>query len=331
MRRRFLVTGGAGYVGSHAVLALLARGDDVVVFDNLRTGHRAAVDPAARLVVGDLADAAAIEAVLAEGPWDAVLHFAALSLVGESMRAPCFYLATNIGNGLRLIDACVRHGVRRFVLSSTANVYGDPIPVPITEAAHVDPYSPYGESKYVLERALHWVERAHGLRSACLRYFNAAGADPQGRIGEAHDPETHLIPLVVEWALGLRPSFSIYGTDYATPDGTCIRDYIHVTDLADAHLQVLDLLEHESHIFNLGYGRGYSVREILASVERLVGRRLEPDLAPRRPGDPPVLVASAERLRRLTGWTPRFTGIDAVVGTAFAWHQSHPRGFTPAA
>ncbi len=327
MSERFLVTGGAGYVGSHVVQSLLARGDDVVVLDNLSTGHRAAVHPDARLIVGDLADAELLGQVLSDGPWHAVLHFAALSLVGESMRAPCHYMSSNIGNGLRLIDACVRHKVRRFVLSSTANVYGDPIPVPITEAARLDPYSPYGESKLVIERALHWADQIHGLRSACLRYFNAAGADPAGRIGEHHDPETHLLPLVIEWALGYRSSFSIYGTDYPTPDGTCIRDYIHVCDLADAHLCALGLLDTSSHTFNLGNGAGHSVREILAAVERQVGRRLEPGLASRRPGDPPVLIASSERISRLTGWQPRFGHIDDIVRTALAWHASHPTGY----
>jgi UDP-glucose 4-epimerase len=327
MAGRFLVTGGAGYVGSHVVRALLNRGDDVVVLDNLSTGHRGAVHAPAKLIVGDLASEALLNDVLADGPWDAVLHFAALSLVGESMRNPCYYLSTNIGNGLRLIDACTRHGVKRFVLSSTANVYGDPIPVPITESAHIDPYSPYGESKRVIERALLWADRLHGMRNACLRYFNAAGADAAGDIGEQHDPETHLIPLVIEWALGRRPSFSIYGTDYPTPDGTCIRDYIHVTDLADAHLRALTALESDSQIFNLGYGRGYTVRDIVASVSRLVGRKLEPSVAPRRAGDPPVLVASSERLMRMTGWTPRFAQIDDIIKTAFVWHESHPLGY----
>jgi UDP-glucose 4-epimerase len=327
MPGRFLVTGGAGYVGSHVVRALVKRGDAVVVLDNLSTGHRGAVHPGARLVEGDLASEILLDHVLSDGPWDAVLHFAALSLVGESMKNPCHYLSTNIGNGLRLIDACTRNGVQRFVLSSTANVYGDPIPVPITEDAPIDPYSPYGESKRVIERALLWADRLHGMRSACLRYFNAAGADPSAEIGEQHEPETHLIPLVIEWALGRRPSFSIYGTDYPTADGTCIRDYIHVNDLADAHLQALDVLAGGSRIFNLGNGRGCSVRDILASVERLIGRSLTPNEAPRRAGDPPVLVASSARIMHETGWRPRFTGIDDIIRTAYAWHESHPQGY----
>jgi UDP-glucose 4-epimerase len=327
MAGRFLVTGGAGYVGSHVVRALLRRGDKVVVLDNLSTGHRGAVHTPAELIVGDLASETLLDEVLSNGPWDAVLHFAALSLVGESMRNPCYYLSTNIGNGLRLIDACVRHNVKRFVLSSTANVYGDPLPVPITESATIDPYSPYGESKRVIERALLWADRLHGMRSACLRYFNAAGADPTGDIGEQHDPETHLIPLVIEWALGRRPSFSIYGTDYPTEDGTCIRDYIHVNDLADAHLCALAFLDTQSEVFNLGNGRGYTVREIVASVSRLVGRSLEPSVAPRRAGDPPVLVASSERIMRMTGWKPQFPEIDDIIKTAFAWHETHPQGY----
>ncbi len=216
MPRRFLVTGGAGYVGSHLVAALLARGVAVVVLDNLRTGHRAAVLPGARLEVADLADRAAVDAVLEDGPWDAVFHFASLSLVGESMRLPFRYLTENGMNGIRLIEACVRHGVGRFVLSSTANLFGTPEEMPIPETARIDPGSPYGESKWMIERALLWAERVHGLRSACLRYFNAAGADPDGRLGEDHDPETHLIPLVIDAALGRAPDVTVFGTDYPT-------------------------------------------------------------------------------------------------------------------
>ncbi len=327
MPQRFLVTGGAGYVGSHVVAALVDRGDAVVVLDNLRQGHRAAVPDGARLVVADLADAQAVDAVLAEGPWDGVLHFAALSLVGESMREPFRYLRDNVMAGLVLIDACVRHRVRRFVLSSTANLFGTPTGALLAETAPIDPGSPYGESKWMLERVLLWAERVHGLRSACLRYFNAAGCDPAGRLGEDHDPETHLIPLVIDAALDRRPPLAVFGTDYATPDGTCIRDYVHVTDLAAAHLLALEQLESRSVVYNLGNGAGHSVLAVIASVERVSGLSVPWTAAPRRPGDPPVLVASSDLIRRETGWQPRYAELDTIVQTAFAWRKAHPKGF----
>jgi UDP-glucose 4-epimerase len=327
MKRRFLVTGGAGYVGSHLVLALVDRGDEVVVLDNLRLGHRAAVPPEARLAVADLADDAAVDAVLADGPWDAVFHFASLSLVGESMQEPYRYLLENAGNGIRLIEACVRHGVRRFVLSSTANLFGDPEVIPIPENARVDPSSPYGESKLMIERALLWADRIHGLRSARLRYFNAAGADPQGRAGEDHTPETHLIPLIIDAALGRRPEIVVFGTDYPTPDGTCIRDYIHVTDLADAHLRALDRLDQGSVTYNLGYGQGSSVLEMIRCVEQVSGRSVPVRLAGRRAGDPAILIAASDRIRRETGWTPRYNRLEDMVRTALAWREAHPNGY----
>lgn len=324
---RYLVTGGAGFVGSHVVAALLDDGHQVVVFDNLRQGHRAAVQPGARLVVGDLADRDQLDAVLGGGPWDAVLHFAALSLVGESMAEPYRYLLENGVNGIQLIDACVRHGVRRFVLSSTANLFGMPETVPIPEHACIDPGSPYGESKRMIERALFWADRIHGLRSACLRYFNAAGADPAGRLGEDHRPETHLIPLAIDAALGRCPPLSIFGQDYPTPDGTCIRDYIHVTDLADAHIRVLPVLDHRSVTFNVGTGRGHSVREIIDSVQRVAGIPVPTRQAARRAGDPPILVAASNELQAATGWAPRFQQLDEIVRTALAWRQAHPHGY----
>jgi UDP-glucose 4-epimerase len=327
---RYLVTGGAGFVGSHVVAALLDRGDEVVVLDSLATGHRAAVLPGARLVVGDLADAALVESLLAEQPWDAVLHFAALSLVGESMRDPYRYIAVNVGTGVGLIAACVRHGVRRFVFSSTAALFGAAGAAPIDEDAPCDPGSPYGESKAMLERALLWAERVHGLHSACLRYFNAAGADPAGRLGEDHTPETHLIPLVIDAALGRRPEVTVFGDDYATPDGTCIRDYVHVTDLADAHLRVLPLLGTGSRRYNLGNGRGSSVLEVIRSVERVSGRPVPHRIGPRRPGDPPVLVAASGRMVRETGWQPRYAALDEIVRTALAWRVAHPDGYRAA-
>ena len=327
MARRILVTGGAGFIGSHLVAALVARGDECVVFDNLSTGHRAAVPPGLRLIEADLADRGAVDAALADGRWDAVFHFAALSLVGESMRDPLGYLVANTGNGLRLIEACIRHGVPHFVLSSTAALFGTAGAAPIDEAAAIDPGSPYGESKWMLERALLWAGRVHGLRHAVLRYFNAAGADPDGRLGEDHRPETHLIPLAIDAALGRRPPLSVFGGDYATPDGTCIRDYVHVTDLADAHLLALDRLRQGSVTYHLGSAAGHSVLDVLRAVERVGGRTVPHRLAPRRPGDPAVLVAASGRISQETGWVPRFAALDEIVATAWRWRLAHPHGY----
>ncbi len=327
MSGRYLVTGGAGFVGSHTVAALLDRGDDVVVLDNLSTGHAGAVLPGARLVTGDLADGAFVDSVVADGKWDAVLHFAALSLVGDSMREPFRYLSVNAGTGIGLIEACVRHGVRRFVLSSTAALFGSSRSTPIDDDTPFDPDSPYGESKAMLERALMWADRVHGLRSACLRYFNAAGSDAAGRLGEDHAPETHLIPLVIDAALGRRREIAVFGQDYPTPDGTCVRDYVHVADLADAHLRVLPLLDTASVRFNLGNGHGHSVLEVIRSVERVSGRSVPMRIADRRPGDPAVLVAASGRITRETGWAPRFAKLDDIVRTALAWREAHPQGY----
>jgi len=327
MNKRFLVTGGAGYVGSHLVAELLGRGASCVVLDDFCTGHRAAVLPGARLVEGSLADAALLDAVLADGPWEAVFHFAARSLVGESMRDPMFYFMENVGNGARLIDACVRHGVRRFVLSSTAALFGRPGTEALDEAAPIEPGSAYGESKHMIERMLLWADRVHGLHSACLRYFNAAGADAEGRLGEDHQPETHLIPLVIDAALGRREGLDVFGDDFATPDGTAIRDYVHVADLADAHLRVLDGLEQGSVAFNLGTGHGHSVLEVVRAVERVSGRGVPFRMVGRRAGDPPVLVASSARITAATGWRPRFTALDDIVATALRWREAHPAGY----
>jgi len=324
---RYLVTGGAGYVGSHLVLALLDAGHQVVVYDNLRQGHRAAVPPEAALVEADVGNERRLELVLADGPWDAVFHFASLSLVGESMQKPFLYLLENAALGTRLIEACVHHGVGKFILSSTANLFGNPQRIPIDETEPVDPGSPYGESKLMIERALHWAGRIHDLRFACLRYFNAAGADPAGRAGEDHDPETHLIPLVIDAALGRRAEIAVFGNDYPTPDGTCIRDYIHVTDLADAHVRALARLDETSVTYNLGNGAGHSVLEVIRAVERVSGRRVPVRMAGRRAGDPAVLVAASDKLRRETGWEPRYAALDEIVRTAWAWRKRHPGGY----
>ena len=327
MARRFLVTGGAGYVGSHLVAALVERGETVVVLDNLRTGHRRAVPPDVQLVVADLADADTVDALLADGPWHAVFHFASLTQVGESMRLPFRYLIDNGANGMRLIEACVRHGVSRFVLSSTAALFGVPSSEPIPEDAPIDPQSPYGDGKWFLERTLHWASVVHGLRYATLRYFNAAGADPTGRYGEDHRPESHLVPLVIDAALGRRAELEVYGDDYATPDGTCLRDYVHVTDLAAAHLLALEHLERDSITVNLGNGVGHSVLQVIETVRRVSGRPVPYRMSPRRPGDTAVLVASSERAKRELGWQPRYADLDEIVRTALLWREAHPNGY----
>jgi UDP-glucose 4-epimerase len=324
---RFLVTGGAGYVGSHLVRALVARGDDVVVLDNLRQGHRAAVPPQAEFIQAELADRAAVTAAFQRGPFEAVFHFAALSLVGESMREPLRYCVENCANSLNLAEAAVKAGVRKFVFSSTAALFGAPKQVPIPEDAELAPASAYGTSKLMVEQGLHWADQVHGLRSACLRYFNAAGADPSAEIGEDHAPETHLLPLAIGAALGTRPPLTVFGDDYPTPDGTCIRDYVHVNDLASAHLAVLPLLGERSLRYNLGNGAGYSVKQVIESVERISGRPVPHSYGARRPGDPAVLVASSAALKRDTGWAPQFPALDDIVRTAWAWHQAHPHGY----
>jgi UDP-glucose 4-epimerase len=322
-----LVTGGAGYVGSHAVKLLLARGHDVWVYDNLSTGHRAAV-PADRLVVGDLAERDRLDQVLVERRVEAVLHFAAFALVGESVRFPEKYYQNNVVNTLHLLDAVRRHGIGRFVFSSTCATYGVPHTVPITEDEPQRPVNPYGNTKLAIDRALADFAAAHNWGVAFLRYFNAAGASPDGSIGEDHDPESHLIPIVLQAVLGKRPAVEVFGTDYPTPDGTCIRDYIHVDDLATAHLLALEKLGPGKVLYcNLGTGRGNSVREVIRAAEEVTGRKVPVKEGPRRPGDPPALVAAAEKARRELGWEPRFTDLSRIVETAWNWHRKHPDGF----
>jgi UDP-glucose 4-epimerase len=327
MARRFLVTGGAGFVGSHMVAALREGGDDVVVIDNLNTGHRAAVPSDVPLIEADLGDVEALDRVLGDGPWTAVFHFAAVTQVGESMRMPMRYLQVNAANGMKLIDGCVRHGIGRLVFSSTAALFNSTDDRPIPEDAPIDPQSPYGDSKWMTERSLHWAFVAHGLRSARLRYFNAAGADPAGRLGEDHRPESHLIPLVIDALLERRPPLEVYGGDYPTADGTCVRDYVHVTDLARAHLLALSRLDAQPGVtWNLGCGAGHSVLEVIRSAERISGRPVPYRITDRRPGDAAVLVAASDRARA-AGWTPQHEALDDIVRTAFAWREAHPDGY----
>lgn len=325
---RYLVTGGAGFVGSHVVLALLDAGHDVVVLDNLSTGYREAVPAGIPFYKVDLLDYTATSTVVSEGAWDGVLHFAALSLVCDSMRDPFHYLRQNYLTALNLIQAGVEHGVKKIVFSSTAALFGGPERLgPIAETASVHPGSPYGESKFMIERVLHWADEVYDLKSACLRYFNAAGADPQGRAGEDHRPETHLIPLTIDAVLGRRPALKLFGMDYPTRDGSCVRDYIHVTDLADAHIRALGQIDHHSVKYNIGNGQGYSNLEVIQSVERVSGRKVPWEPAPRREGDLSHLVADSTKLRNDTGWMPQFGNIDSIVETALRWRESHPNGY----
>jgi UDP-glucose 4-epimerase len=333
---RILVTGGAGYVGAASVDALVAAGHAVTVVDDLSTGHAAAVAEGVRLVQVSYADQAAIETLLRDDGIEAILHCAARSLVGESIADPARYYRANVVGGVALLEAARAAGVDRVVFSSTAAVYGVPEATPIDEDAPLRPINPYGESKRTFESALDWFGRAYGLRAVSLRYFNVAGATE--RIGEVHDPETHLIPTILAAAEGARP-LTLYGADYPTPDGTGVRDYIHVADLADAHLRALEAtapgdprttpsLERGLLVCNLGSGGGFSVREVLAVAERVVGAEIPHTIGPRRPGDPPVLVASRERAREVLGWEPARSSLDEMIGSAWAWRQAHPNGYS---
>lgn len=330
---KVLVTGGAGYVGGVSVDALLAAGHEVVVLDDLSTGHRGAVASGARLVAGTYADEAAVRALIETEGIEAILHCAARSLVGESMRDPARYYRDNVAGGVALLEAARTAGVRRLVFSSTAAVYGLPDATPIEEDAPLRPVNPYGETKRTFEGALRWYADAYGFRAVVMRYFNVAGAS--ARLGELHVPETHLIPNVLAAAAGGAP-LTLFGSDYPTPDGTPIRDYIHVEDLADAHVAGLaltdpaagdDLVGAAPLIVNLGTSTGFSVREVLRAAERIVGRPIPATTGPRRPGDPPVLVASNARAASALGWSPRRSTLDAMIGSAWAWRRSHPEGY----
>lgn len=322
---RLLVTGGAGYIGSVVVKQLADEGHEVVVIDRLSMGHAACVDPRAELVVADLADRAALDAVMARHRPEGILHFASQTLVGESMEKPFLHLGENVRDGLNLLESAAEHGVKRFILSSTANLFGLPDRLPIDEQNEIRPGSPYGESKRILERMLFWMDDRFGMRYAALRYFNAAGAISPDH-GEDHDPETHLIPVILQVALGQREKVTVYGDDYETADGTCVRDYIHVSDLSDAHVRALHALDAGSRTYNLGNGRGYSVREVIETCRAVTGHPIPAEAGPRRPGDPAVLVAASDRIRDELGWAPKHD-LRAIVESAWAWHQKHPNGY----
>jgi UDP-glucose 4-epimerase len=320
------VTGGAGYIGSHVVRLLLEAGHRVRVYDNLAEGHAAAV-PEETLVRGDLMDAQRLVEALDEG-FDCVMHFAAHCYVGESMINPEKYYATNVVAGLKLLTAMRRAGVRRIVFSSSAATYGEPEQIPITEEHPQNPINAYGQTKLDFEHALGFYAGAYGLGYASLRYFNAAGAAPDGAIGEDHDPETHLVPIVLQTVLGQRKSVQIFGTDYPTRDGTCVRDYIHVCDLAQAHILAMERIEPGKGCwYNLGNGNGYTVREVIDVARKVTGRKIPAEVGPRRPGDPPELVASSEKITRELGWKPQYPDLEMIVETAWRWHEAHPNGY----
>jgi UDP-glucose 4-epimerase len=322
---KILVTGGAGYIGSIATEQLIKAGYSVVVIDNLSMGHKEAIHPDAAFVQGDLANKAAIDAVLAEHKPEGVMHFASNTLVGESMEAPFLYLGDNVTNAANLLSSMVEHGVKKFIISSTANLFDDPERMPISEMERIVPGSPYGESKFFIERMLYWLEITHGLRYACLRYFNAAGAS--GERGEDHTPETHIIPLILQVALGQRDEITVFGDDYDTPDGTCVRDYIHICDLAQAHILALEALDQGSRTYNLGNGNGFSVQQVIDTARKITGHAIPSRIGGRRAGDPGTLVADSAKIRSELGWAPRYGDLETIVGMAWRWHVDHPNGY----
>lgn len=324
-----LVCGGAGYIGSHAVHQLIEKGEEVVIVDNLQTGHRGAIHARAKFYEGDIRDCAVLDAIFTENEIEAVIHFAANSLVGESMEKPLLYFNNNVYGMQVLLEAMVRHGIDKIVFSSTAAVYGEPKRVPILEDDATEPTNTYGETKLTMEKMMKWVSRADGVRYVSLRYFNAAGALSDGSIGEDHKTETHLIPLILQVPNGKRAHITIYGDDYKTPDGTCLRDYIHVVDLADAHVLALEYLRKggESDIFNLGNGQGFSVKEMIAAAEKATGKKIAAEIGARRAGDPAQLIASSDKARRILGWQPCFTDVEEIIATAWKWHEKHPAGY----
>ncbi|MDN4618801.1 UDP-glucose 4-epimerase GalE [Paenibacillus sp. PsM32] len=323
-----LVTGGAGYIGSHTVADLLERGEEVVVIDNLLTGHREAL-LGGTLYEGDLRDKELLARIFAENEITAVIHFAASSLVGESMQNPFKYYDNNVYGAMCLLDAMQQAGVKKIVFSSTAATYGEPEKVPIEESDRTEPANVYGETKLMMERMMNWFDKVHGIRYVALRYFNAAGAHISGKIGEDHRPESHLVPLVLQTALGQREFISVFGEDYPTEDGTCVRDYIHVSDLADAHIKSVEYLNNDgaSNIFNLGNGQGFSVKQVIETAVKVTGRDIPVKFEARRSGDPAVLVASSEKARSVLGWKPSYNQLEDIISGAWQWHESHPQGY----
>jgi len=322
---RVLVTGGAGYIGSVTAENLIKAGHDVVVFDNLSQGHRAAVHPQAKFIQGDLADPKVIADTLRNHRPEAIMHFASHTLVGESMQNPFLYLGDNVTNGLNLLRAAMDFGVKRFILSSTANLFDNPVKIPIDETAAIIPGSPYGESKYILERFLFWLGKTHGIRYACLRYFNAAGATEER--GEDHNPEMHLIPIVLQVAQGKRENVTVFGNDYETRDGTCIRDYVHVADLALAHILALETLDSGSRTYNLGNGNGFTVKEVVETARKITGHAIPIKAGSRRLGDPPTLVAGSLKIQTELGWKPIYPDLHSIIESAWLWHQKFPNGY----
>ncbi|MBQ9788459.1 MAG: UDP-glucose 4-epimerase GalE [Lentisphaeria bacterium] len=321
--KRILVAGGAGYIGSACTEYLLDHGYEVTVYDSLVTGHFDAIDPRADFVLGDLADRDKIISVAKNGHYDGIMHFAAASLVGESMTNPSKYFRNNIANGINLADAAVEGGVKSFVFSSTAATFGQPEKTPIEEHDSQKPINPYGESKLCFEKILNWYSQIHGVKYAALRYFNAAGATEN--FGEAHDPETHLIPIILQVAAGTREKMMVFGDDYNTPDGSCIRDYIHILDLAQAHMLALDAPE--SGHYNLGTGKGLSVFEIIKATEKVTGKKINYEVAPRRAGDPDVLIACSDRIKKMLGWKPQFEDAESIIASAWNWKLKNPNGY----
>ena len=327
---RLLVLGGAGYIGSHTALELIKKGHEVIVVDNLVTGYEKAVPDKAVFYQGDIRNLEFLDNLFKTEKIDAVIHFAAYSLVGESVTNPLKYYDNNLYGTKVLLEAMIKNNVNKIVFSSTAATYGEPENIPILESDRTCPTNPYGETKLAMEEMFHWASKAHGLNYVSLRYFNACGADATGQIGEAHNPESHLIPLVLQVPNGKRESVSIYGTDYDTPDGTCIRDYIHVTDLAQAHILAVEYLARggESDIFNLGNGVGYSVREVIETARSVTGHPIPATEVPRRAGDPARLVASGEKAKKVLGWEPEIKKLDDIIASAWKWHKAHPNGYT---
>lgn len=324
-----LVCGGAGYIGSHTVYELIERGHSVVVVDSLIKGHKAAVHNDAKFYLGDIRDEDFMDQVFKENNIDAVIDFAAFSLVGESVNEPFKYYENNVYGTLKLLEAMERAGVKKIVFSSTAATYGEPENDIIVESDKTIPTNPYGETKLTVEKMLKWADNAYGIKFVALRYFNAAGAHISGKIGEDHSPETHLIPIILQTALGQREKMFIFGDDYDTPDGTCVRDYIHVTDLADAHIKALEKLfkTNESGIYNLGNGKGFSVKEVIEKAKKVTGKDFKVEIEARRSGDPSTLIASSEKAIKELGWKPKFNTLDKIIETAWNWHKDHKNGY----